>query len=359
MRDWNAVRFDGDGSKPHVESYFAKANDPSGELAVWLKATVLSRGRPRDGALAEPVAEGWAIVFDRRGGRSKHVAVKHVLPFSRASFSPVGLGVSWAHPTRDGERFSLAPTGEGGCAFSGRIGTGTRAIAFELTLRPERVGGAPLVPLPARALYEAGFPKQKLVSPVGSATVDGFVEVDGEPRIELASWRGMQGHNWGRGHSDEYGWCHVNAWDEGEAAGEPIVVEAGTARLGLALPLLGPRLSPPLSTVVVRLGDRDVAWNGPLDIVRTKVELSTTRYALVASSRAGTFEAELIAPREDVVGLLYENPSGPPTYCLNTKLATARVRIALAGEPERRLATRRAALELGTKDPSHGLRVYV
>ncbi len=58
-RDWNAVRFE-PGSRGHVESYFFKLNDPAGNRALWLKATILAR---LDGS--PPVAEAWAIAFER------------------------------------------------------------------------------------------------------------------------------------------------------------------------------------------------------------------------------------------------------------------------------------------------------
>ena len=77
LPDWNAVRYDPETSKGHVESYFLKANDARGRRAVWLKATIYaSELRP-----AHAVAEAWAIVFDREG---KHVAVKEsVFPFDK------------------------------------------------------------------------------------------------------------------------------------------------------------------------------------------------------------------------------------------------------------------------------------
>src|SRR5262249_27407600 len=89
--DWNAVRFDPKARRGHAESYFLKANDPSGDRALWLKATIFA-------AATEPgraVAEGWAIAFDRRGGTAKHVAVKHTVPFDDASFADHGLAIRW------------------------------------------------------------------------------------------------------------------------------------------------------------------------------------------------------------------------------------------------------------------------
>src|SRR5437762_2749454 len=69
-------RADGGG---HVESYFLKGNDPDGDVAFWVKYTILE---PR-GAPERAVAETWAIVFE---GPGRHVAVKDTAPLAQASF---------------------------------------------------------------------------------------------------------------------------------------------------------------------------------------------------------------------------------------------------------------------------------
>ena len=85
IRDWNAARFEPTGRGGHVESYFLKLNDAEGRRALWLKATILARASG-----AAPVAEAWAIAFDRAG---EHAGAKEIVPFDRARFSPVELDV--------------------------------------------------------------------------------------------------------------------------------------------------------------------------------------------------------------------------------------------------------------------------
>src|SRR5689334_7280367 len=105
--DPNAVRFDPRSGQDHVESYFLKANEPNGERALWIKSTIYRSSREPTRALAE----GWAIAFDKRGGLSRNIAVKHVVPFSSASFSPSGLDVRCSFFTTDGgeEGISITP----------------------------------------------------------------------------------------------------------------------------------------------------------------------------------------------------------------------------------------------------------
>src|SRR5258706_12250433 len=84
MDDWNATRFDPASARGHVESHFLKLNDPAGRRALWLKATILKRvGKP-------PLAEAWAVTFDRELG---HAAAKQVVPWESASFAREGLAI--------------------------------------------------------------------------------------------------------------------------------------------------------------------------------------------------------------------------------------------------------------------------
>ena len=66
---------------------------------------------------------------------------------------------------------------------------------------------------------------------------------------------------------------------------------------------------------------------------------------------------ELSATTDDMVGLYYENPDGDMTYCLNSKIARAWLRLEPASGPPLEVTSRAAALEIGTKDPKHGVRM--
>jgi hypothetical protein len=63
------------------------------------------------------------------------------------------------------------------------------------------------------------------------------------------------------------------------------------------------------------------------------------------------------ARTDDMVGLYYANPDGAMTYCLNSKLASARVRFEPKGRAPLTLTSRAAALEVGTRDADHGVRM--
>jgi hypothetical protein len=339
-RDWNALRFDPGAGRDHVESFFLKANEPSGDRALWLRATVFVSAREPQ----RPLAEGWAIAFDRRGGTARHVAVKHTVPFSSAAFDAHGLGATWALAGRDGrpdQGVTLRP-GEA----KGRIATREHSIGWDLRWAGE---ARPLVPLFHPRMYSAPFPKSKLVTPYPTLDFRGSLEVDGE-RWQIDGWRGMQGHNWGRGNADLYAWCHCNLWDDGA----DFVLEGASARVRV-----GPVLTPLTTTVCVR--HRGVAYDfiTPRSLWKAHGDVGLRRWTFSSASRLARIEGEVEATTDDLVGLHYPNPDGTMTYCLNSKLARARVRFEVLGRAPVELVSRAAALEIGTLDDAHGVRMHV
>jgi len=326
---WNAVRFDAQSNQGHVESYFLKANSPDGQAALWIKATILAM----PGRAAHAVAEAWAVVF-RRG--AEHVAVKQSMPCGDATFGTDRLEVlvgRYIEMTED--------TTRGDISFGGH--------QVEWNLRMEGNGPA-LVMYPLDRMYTGAFPKSKLVSPKPDLRLRGWAKVDGQA-VEVDGWRGMQGHNWGRGHADQYAWGHCNQWERDDA---DTLIEAVSGRVRV-----GRVLTPMMTLVYVRHAGKQYAMTGMLDLLRNRGEIHPRRWFVKACSRGVTIECDFSAQTADMVGLYYANPDGAMTYCLNSKLANARLHLALEGRDPLDLTSRAAAFELGTRDPDHGVRMYV
>ena len=330
--DWNAARYDPRAKDGHVESWFLKATDPSGERAFWLKATIFAP----DAAPSRAMAEGWAVCFDRRAGRARQVGVKHTLPFTHATFGAGGLGARWELRS-NGDRFELAP----GVA-RGAITMGSERVTWDLAFRGE---ARAMVLYPPR-LYELPVPRLKIVTPLPDARFEGELEVGGE-RWVVSGWRGMQGHNWGR-HAELYAWSQVTAWDDGA----DLVLEVGSGRVRVGGVLM------PLGTVAsVRHRGVDYSMTRLVDVARARASVVVGRHEFSAVGRFGRVEGVLEAAPEDMVGLAYANPDGTTTYCLNSKLARARVRFEATGRPPLVLTSRAAALEVGTLHAGHGVRM--
>jgi hypothetical protein len=328
--EWGAVRFDPGARGGHVESYFVKANDPKGERALWLKWTIYASARAPHQALSEV----WAIGFDRARG---HTAVKTTVPWNEAQFSRTATRVAV-----DG--CTLTPSGA-----RGSIRAGDRRIDYDLAFFSDAM---PLVHFPARWMYEGSFPASKLVSPIPDMRVRGVFSV-GDDRWEVDAWPGLYGHNWGSGHAHLYGWGHCNAWDDAEPS-DALVLEGVSARVRM-----GPALSPMTTLLCLSYGGVRHNFNAPSALLRNRGEITPRRWRFAAKSPLARIQGELWASTEDYVGLYYANPDGRVTHCLNTKLAHARLEVALPGRPARVFTSRAAALEIGTHDASHGVRMYV
>lgn len=325
MTEWNAVRFDPVKALDHVESYFIKLNDTSGQKALWLKATILA-GRDR-----APVAEAWAVGFDRELG---HVGVKRVVPHSEARFGKYDLDVAVG-----GIEMSEGKT-------RGKIQHGEHVIEWELEFD---ASGAPLVPYPHPKMYTGPLPSQKLVSPHPTTKFSGSYRVDGR-EVKVDGWRGMQGHNWGKRHTELYAWGHVNQWDDQD----DLLLEGATARVKV-----GPVLAPPLTLVCVWHRGRRYELNETKTLLRARGTISTRVWKFRSSGPTASVEGELRAETEDMAGLYYENPNGEMTYCLNSKIARAELTLTPTDGPVVHATSRAAALEIGTKDAGHGVKMLV
>jgi hypothetical protein len=345
LPDLNAMRFDPSAKRGHVESWFLKATDPAAERAIWIKATIYAASSEPE----RPLVEGWAVAFDRRAGASRIAAVKTSLPFAEADLRRGSLGIAWNKGGDD--RFAWSPG-----ATAGAIATREHTISWDLRYHGE---APPIVPFPFEAMYTGAVPKQKLLTPVPDARFSGEITVDGErwdldqggdgsaSRVD-GGWRGMQGHNWGRGHSDRYAWAHVNQWNEDE----PFVLEGFSGQIKL-----GPIMTPLTTIVCVRHRGVVYDFNQLRDVLRASGDVTHRRWDFACTSDHATIEGSIEAATEEMAGLHYANPDGAMTYCLNSKLARARVHFEAKGRPPLRLSSRAAALEIGTRDDQHGVRM--
>jgi hypothetical protein len=364
---WNLARFDPeriDPRKGHVESTFIKLNDPHAPRALWVKMTVFSPTERTSGGppheRGRPVAEAWAIAFDRtadespppsyrepgaplRTGRARHVAAKQTVPIEQAILTR-------ARPFR----LAVAGVSFDGRRLSGEVVHGNARIAFDLELTPRDL--APFVPFPLPAMYRGAFPKSKLVSPIFDARANGEVTIEGSGATrtwEVRDWPAMEGHNWGVGHADLYAWAHVNSWNEPE--GREVVLEGFSGRVKIG------RITTPLVTIV-GLRHRGVRYEArfPGELLRARGKIDRLRkWSFTAKQAEATIEGEIELRDDDTVGLYYPNPTGEMTYCLNSKIARANVKFTPRGRSPIHLTSDAAALEIGTHDGSHGIRMYV
>ncbi|MEO8874084.1 MAG: hypothetical protein ABI461_00740 [Polyangiaceae bacterium] len=334
MPNYEGVIFDASAPKPIVESYFLKANDPKRARAIWVRGTIFASAKDPSAA----IAEAWAIAFsDDR----PPVAVKQQVPFSRARFSKDGVDVTVGNDL-------LRMTNE---ISRGGIRTGDRKISWDLSIGGRREN---LVHLPARWMYEGKLPAQKYVSPRLDARVSGSVVV-GDETWSVESWPALLGHNWGSKNTPVYAWVHCNAWD----GDEEVVFEAMSGKTAIG-PFKTPKM---LSSFYVRHRGARYDLNGAAVTFGSRSDLliheDPKKWTFSAHNALAKIEGEVTCETKRFVGLYYANPAGPITYCLNSKLATIRLSLALSGRAPFEVRSTRAAFEIGTQDANHGVKMYV
>jgi hypothetical protein len=330
------VRYAPSSPRGHVESYFLKANDPHSRRAIWLKTTIYAAPRAADGTPSHALAEAWAIAFD---GERGHVSVKSSIPFEAARFDRSALDVDVGGVTMNPHE------------SHGTIESGGRAIAWKLALESD---GMPLVHFPHAWMYEAKFPSSKLVSPYPDLRASGAVVVNGET-WDLDRWPGLLGHNWGPGHAPLYAWGHCNVWDAGDGARvDELVFEGVSAKVKV-----GPVRAPLMTLLCLRWRGVRYDLNATSSWFTNHGEVTPRHWSFDGEDRFVRVRGELWASTDDFVGLFYENPRGPTTHCLNSKLAHAKLEVEVKGRAPFTADSRAAALEIGTTDVSHGVRMYV
>ncbi len=281
----------------HVESWFWRANHPTERRALWLKATVLITA---EGART---ADAWCTVFQPNDA----FGLRATVPLDDASFaSPLNHRVS-------------------GCEFSrermtGRLEGQAHAVEWDLTFRPlEGPLGAPLCLFPSTRLLDGPLPKNKSITPSAAAWFDGSLTVDGE-RWSIDRWPGMRGHNWGPAHAEHYAWGHALFLD-GDGAPHALA-EGVSARLRM-----GGRLTPWISGLIVRRGEREYRFDRIVDLWRQRPSVGDLDWTLRIRGRDGDALVSMAAEADEIACLGYGNPDGALRYCLNSKLAEVRLRV--------------------------------
>lgn len=303
-----AARFEGT-AKGHYESWFQRANHPTDPLAFWIRYTVFvpaDRERPALGEL-------WAVLFDD----NEITARKAELPLEECTTSRSTLAVQIGDATLDLDR----------CV--GAIEDVSWSLRYDSPCPP-------MLMLPDR-LYQGGFPKAKLLVGSPLARYQGSLKV-GEREIDIDGWVGSQNHNWGSRHTDRYAWGQVAGFDDAP----DVFFEATSAQLRL-----GPLWTPPLTIASVRIGARTVQRVGMLQAIRANAKIDGYRWEFSSRGSNSAIEATFEATPEDFVALRYLNPPRGHKICLNSKLASCRLRVEMSGaDPLEAQTEHRAAFEL-------------
>lgn len=337
---YNRPVFDPSGRDHHVESFFFKANDPQRRRALWTKLTLFANGK-------ESYGETWAILFDADSGR--HRAAKNRWGLEEVNIDPARGGVAIGS--------CIAEEGAGTAHTRGLVTADDFSLSWDLRLDDEL---GPYRHLPADWLYRSRITGYKLLSPHPCAAVSGRVEIwpgpaEGSERqmIAVDGWRGMQGHNWGRRHTERYAWSHCNLFEERAQAGEASFFEGFWARARIA----GLPRAVSMGRLVIR--GRAYRFDTWRNLRGGRGEVTPTSWRFALDGPDGRLCGVVEGRPDDTVGLVYANPIGPPAHCLNTKIAELTLTLnPRQGEPIT-LHSDKAALEVTQLDTDHGIEIVL
>ncbi len=317
------ARFPGVAAKAgHYESFYIKACRPGGGQGIWIRHTVHKRPG------AEPNASIWFCLFDREAEAPR--ATKVTVPAAQLS-APAG---SWI-------KVDEAEIGPG--QARGSIATEALSASWELSFAGD---AEPCKYLPADWLYEAPVPRTKFVAPFPNASFSGRLGIDGEA-IDLDSWPGMIGHNWGSEHAERWVWLEGTGFAEDPG----IYFDAGAARVQV-----GPWTTPWLPSGMLVLDGEEHRLGGFGQIRSASIKAEPGACEFTLPGRDIVVRGRVSAPTKDFVGWVYADPKGPEHHTLNCSVSDLELTVERPALPPRRLTlSAGAAYEFGLRETDHGV----
>lgn len=308
----------------HYESFYLKATHPAGGRGVWIRHTVHKRPG------AEPTAAIWFTLFDADASGPRA---------TKASFGANELSApEGAYIRVDGAQL------EPGRA-TGEISTRELTASWELRFDDPR---PPFRHLPYDRLYDAPLPRTKFLSPYPSAHFDGALTVAGEP-IEVSSWPGMVGHNWGSEHAERWVW--VQGSNLGGEEGSYLDLAAGRIKLG-------PWTTPWVANGMLRIDGVEHRLGGFDRLLSTKIDEEPTSCRFQISGKDLKLTGRVSSDPRNFVAWVYADPKGPERNTLNCSISDLALEVTASGGAPRRLELAgAAAYEIGMRPGDHGIPV--
>jgi hypothetical protein len=314
------------------ESFYLRAVSPQEPLGAWIRHTVHKRpGRHPRGSV-------WCTVFDAREGPP----YMHKLTTDELEVPPGG----WiAVGDVRGQGSSSGAHGEGAVLSPGEARGSCGAARWQMRFASQE---PELRHLPREWLYRTPLPRTKLTSPAPAASFDGTLELAGREAIELDSWRGMVGHNWGSEHAERWIWLHGVGFDEAPDAW----LDVALGRVKVA-----GRMTPWVANGALSIDGRRHRLGGL--IARGLRVAETPQGCLLRLGGQGglTLEARVEVPPGSAAGWRYADPVKGEHDVINCSIASLELTVKLPGAgATRALRTAHgAAYELGMRERDHGV----
>jgi hypothetical protein len=307
----------------HYESFYLKACQPGGGRGIWIRHTVHKRPG------AEPNGSIWFVLFDREAARPR--ATKVTVPAAELAAPP-------------GSWIRVAGAEIGPSRAEGSIATDALKASWSFSFSGD---AAPCRYLPAEWLYKARLPRTKFIAPFPDARFEGRLEIEGADPVELSSWPGMIGHNWGTEHAERWVWLEGTGFPDTPNT----YFDAGAARVRL-----GSRTSPWIPSGMLVL-DGEAHRLGGLGAIRSaSIEEAPSVCAFSLPGTDVVVHGRITAPVKDFVGWVYADPRGPEHHTVNCSVADLELTVERPGLPPRELTLPGGgAYEFGMRETDHGI----
>jgi hypothetical protein len=295
MEPTNAMRWD--GRPGHYEVWYLTLTDPATGIGVWIRWTLRAPSPGR----GEPTCALWFCAMDP-ADPSRNAGRKAELPISelRHSADPFRLGVSDAELSDRGAAGSLGDA------------------HWELRWDPAPGGVSHVHPL----LERLKVAKTLLCLPQPDLRVSGTIAW-GDRELELDGVHGGQAHLWGSKHASRWAWAHTGDLRDGDGEPRPGDWIDGVS---VVVPRFG-REAAPATPIVGSIGGEPFSCVAPLSVVRADSAFTLTNWTFDARDGARRIVGEVVARREDLVGVTYHDPDGDLAWCYNAEVATMRLRV--------------------------------
>ena len=291
--------------RPHIESFFLKANAPDSAQAVWLKVTCLKQANATGGM--DEWIDLWGCIFHQKDKEYHGLRQRFRLDEFKVENDVLSI------ETEAVRIFFGREKGHFQTRLQNKGLAMDIAITWQACASPH---GADYSTLPYAWMLNGRLPKQKTVTPIGLCLVNGTVEMD-KCKLELTQWTGCQGHNWGKAHTPDYVWVHSILREHGQVVG---TCEAFSGKVKV-----GPWRVGPFSGAYLRIGEQVYAFDRLIDTWNHESSFENGQFLLTLKQGKTQLKLKATAALDQALCLGYEDPDGGMNYCMNSKLSSATI----------------------------------
>lgn len=302
----------------HYESFFLRANRPSGGESVWIRYTI-------DRAPgADATASLWLTWFD--AASPAPIAAKASFP-PRLVFPPGGY-ITIGEASLTPGRAIGAITGDAGeLGWDLRFDDG--ADAFDHLSRSW--------------MYSGSFPRTKVRSPYPSSRFSGVLRL-GDRTVDIDGWPGMLGHNWGSEHAERWVWIDATGIDGGHGF---LDLAAGRVRVA-------GRLLPWIANGVIEFEGKRHRLGGFSRIPSFHVQENPSGATFKVAGGGIVVHGQVEARATQIATWRYEDPSGGAREVRNGGIANLELTAEQTGETKSFSVSGSATYELGRLEGGRG-----